>query len=57
MVTTMHTDHMTDTGKKDRTGAPIQKSDVLAYDRGMGGVNLSDHIAVFYKASRKTVKW
>lgn len=58
MLSTMHTAKMINTGKKNRKEEPIIKPEcVLAYNRGMGGVDRSDQRASTYRSVRKSVKW
>ena len=58
MLSTKHTSEMVVTGKRDREGNLITKpACVVAYNKGMGGVDRSDQISATCRSVRKHTKW
>ena len=57
-LSTMHTSSLEDTGKKDKSGNPIEKpACVIDYNHRKCGVDLSDQLASSHRSVQKSIKW
>jgi len=58
MLTTCNTDAMLATGKKDKQGNDITKPKAVVYYNGTKqGIDVSDQMASYHCALRKTIRW
>ncbi|KAK9680279.1 Transposase IS4 [Popillia japonica] len=58
MLTTLHTNKIVDTGKKNRQGEAIKKPEcVKCYNQNMGSVDKIDMLLSSVECIRKTIKW
>jgi hypothetical protein len=57
MLSTMHRATMQETRKRWDGTVEQKPTCIVAYNQGMGGVDISDQCATSYKSVRKTTKW